>query len=349
MSESPAPAKPNLIARVTAWALSRRPVRAYLLYAGSRGPMLADSVTYRTLFSVFAGVLLGFSFASLWLAGNPEAWRALIAAVDSAIPGLVGEGGVIEVDDIQAPPGLTFAGILSLVGLVGAAIGAIGSARAAMRQIAGQTTDDTFFLWVYLRNLALAIGIGGALVAAAGVTFLATAGLGLVSGWLGVSADDGWAGFLAWAVGVLVVLALDTAVVAALFRVLSGVHARAKSLWAGALVGGLGLTVLQQLSGLFVGGASSNPLLASFASLIALLLWLNLSSQVILIASAYIVTAVEEDDDRVHARHGASTMTQYRMRRAERAVQAAASELTAARDAEAEERAKSAASAAVKA
>jgi membrane protein len=36
--------------------------------------MLADSVTYRALFSVFAGVLLGFSIAALWLAGNPVAW-----------------------------------------------------------------------------------------------------------------------------------------------------------------------------------------------------------------------------------------------------------------------------------
>ena len=33
------------------------------------------------LFSIFAGVLLGFSVAALWLAGNPDAWQALIDAV----------------------------------------------------------------------------------------------------------------------------------------------------------------------------------------------------------------------------------------------------------------------------
>ena len=60
--------------------------------------------------------------------------------------------------------------------------------------------------------------------------------------------------------------------------------------WPGAFYGAIGLTVLQQLSSLFVGGAASNPLLASFASLIALLLWFNLSAQVILIAGAYIIT-----------------------------------------------------------
>jgi membrane protein len=332
----------SIVNKAVAWALARRPVRAYLLYSGSRGPMLADSVTYRTLFSVFAAVLLGFSVAALWLAGNPDAWNALIAAVNSAIPGLVGtdgESGLIDVSDVQAPAGLTIAGVVSAAGLVGAAIGAIGSLRSALRTIAGRVHDDVMFVWMMLRNLALAVGMGVGLVAAAAVTFAATAGLGLVTNALGLPADDGGAAFVAWLVSAIVVFALDSAVVAALFAVLSGVHARARTLWAGAALGGLGLTVLQQLSGLFIGGASSNPLLASFASLIALLLWLNLSSQVILIAGAYIVTGVEEDADRVHARHGASTMAQFQVRQAERAVAATTEALQATRAVEEKERA----------
>ena len=72
----------DFLRRVTAWALRLRLVRAYLVYSGRRGPMLADSVTYRTLFSVFAGVLIGFSFAALWLAGNPDALAALEKSFD---------------------------------------------------------------------------------------------------------------------------------------------------------------------------------------------------------------------------------------------------------------------------
>lgn len=106
-AESSAKPKPGLIARITtpaiAWALSRRPVRAALLYSERRGPMLADSVTYRALFSVFAGVLLGFSIAALWLAGNPDAWRAIIQAVQSAVPGLIGKDGAINPEDLKAP------------------------------------------------------------------------------------------------------------------------------------------------------------------------------------------------------------------------------------------------------
>ena len=325
------------IARVISWALQRKPVRAFLLYSEHRGPMLADSITYRTLFSVFAGVLLGFSLASLWLAGNPAAWQALIDAVDAAIPGLVGDEGLIDPNSIQAPTALTFATVISLIGLTGAAIGAIGSLRAALRTIADKVHDDVFFVWVLLRNLALGIGLGAALLASAAATMLTTAGIGWVTDWLGVPADDGLVVFGTRAASIVIVFLLDAVIVAVMFRTLSGVKASAGVLWPGALIGAAGLTVLQQLSGLFIGGASSNPLLASFASLIALLLWLNLSAQVILIAAAYIITGVEEKSDRVHARFGASTFAQRRVRQAERAVQVATEELTNAQaDAEKE-------------
>ncbi len=327
--------------RIIAWALSTKPVRAFLLYSEHRGPVLADSVTYRTLFSVFAGVLLGFSLAGLWLADNPAAFDALIAGVDSAIPGIVGEGGIIEdPQDVAVPAGLTIAGILSLIGLVGAAIGAIGTLRTAMRIIADRVTEDVMIVWVLLRNLGLAIGIGVGLGASAAISFLGTAGLGIVGDWLGLAQDSPVLDIGGRIITVVAVFALDAAIIAGAFWVLSGLRASARALWSGALLGAVGLTVLQQLSGLFVGGASSNPLLASFASLIALLLWFNLSAQVILIASAYIVTGVEEEADRVRARHGAQTFAQRRVRRAENAVMVASDELTRAREVEAEEREK---------
>lgn len=326
------------VARITAWALARKPVRAFLRYSEHRGSMLADSVTYRALFSIFAGVLLGFSLAALWLAGNAEAWRALLDAVDRAIPGLVGDDGIIKPNAIQAPAGLTIAGIISLVGLVGAAIGAIASLRTALHTIADKPTDDLAWYWVILRNLALAIGVGGALAASAVITVFGTAGIGAVAGWLGLADDHPLVVFGTTSLALLVTFALDAVAIAVVFRLLSGLRPRARALWPGALLGAVGLTVLQTLSGLFVGGASSNPLLASFASLIALLLWVNLSAQVILIASAYIVEGVEEETDRVRVREGASTFPERRVQRAEDAVRVAAAELETARTALADSR-----------
>lgn len=331
---SDAAKKPGLIERVSApviaWALARRPVRAALLYTERRGPMLADSVTYRALFSVFAGVLLGFSIAALWLAGNPDAWRAIIDAVQAAVPGLIGENGVIDASDLRTPASFSIAGIVSLVALIGAALGAIGSLRTAVRVVAGTVQDDILWIWVILRNLALGIGIGASFVLAAAVTFVGQLGVSWIADLLGLPADSAAVAWTVRLLSLLVVFALDAGLIVAIFLLLSGVRPAARSLWAGALLGAFGLIVLQELSSLFVGGATSNPLLASFASLLALLIWLNLSSQVILVACAYIVTAEEERKDRLHERFGASTFVQRRLQRAEVDVRIATAELRAA-------------------
>lgn len=319
--------------RVTAWALATRPVRAWFIYLEHHGPMLADSITYRTLFSVFAGVFLGFAIGGIWLSGRPDAMEALVATIGVAIPGLIGEDGVISPDDLIQPLTLTIAGTLALIGLVGAAIGAIGSLRTAFRTIADQPDDQTFFIWLLLRDLLLAIAFGAALAVAAVITFFSTSAIGTLFDWLGLSVRDPLYDVTTRIVSIVVIFVIDTVVIAAMFRLLSGLRPSARSLWVGALIGGVGLVALQLLSSLFVGGATNNPLLASFGSLIALLLWFNLSAQVILIAGAYIVTGVDEEHDRVHARHGAPTLATRRLQRAERRATTAATELAAAREA----------------
>jgi membrane protein len=261
-----------------------------------------------------------------------------VEAVDAAIPGLVGKDGLVDVSDIQAPEGLTIAGVIALVGLVGAAIGAIGSLRVALRTLADKVRDDVFFVWVLLRNLLLAIAIGGGFLLSAAATFAGTALVETIVGWLGIP-YDGLADLTTRGVSLVVVFALDMALVALAFVTLSGVRARPGALWSGAFIGALGLTVLQQLSGLFVSGAGANPLLASFAALIALLLWLNLSAQVILIAGAWIVVTEREHVDRVRERYGSPTFAQRRERQAEDAVRLATDELRLARaDADRERR-----------
>jgi membrane protein len=319
--------------KVTAWALATRPVRAWFIYLEHHGPMLADSVTYRTLFSVFAGVFLGFAIGGIWLAGSPDALDALVATIEMAIPGLIGENGVINPDDLIQPITLSIAGVFALVGLVGAAIGAVGSLRIAFRDLADQPDDQTFFVWVLLRVFVLAVGFGAALTLAAVVTFVSTNALTTFFGWLGISTREPAFDVLLRIGSGIVIFAIDTVVIAAMFRILSGLRPSGRSLWAGSLLGGAGLLVLQLLSSLFVAGANANPLLASFASLIALLLWINLSAQVILIAGAFIVAAVDEEQDRVHARHGAPTLALRRLQRAERRATDAATELASAREA----------------
>ncbi|MFD5225117.1 YhjD/YihY/BrkB family envelope integrity protein [Microbacterium sp. NPDC058342] len=326
-----------LIERLLRWRL----VRAALLYTSRRGPMLADAVTYRALFSVFAAVLLGFSAAALWLSGNDDAWNAMVSAVDAALPGLLktSDGdGIVDLDAIRAPAGLSIAGIVSLAGLIGSALGAIGALRTALRLLAGTAAADVAWYMVMLRNLLLAALIGGVFAGAAAVTFAGELIVRWVAEAIGVPAGSDAVFWAVRIVSILVVFLLDATLIAAAFRVLSGIRASARNLWAGAALGAVALIVLQELSSLFVGGAKANPLLASFASLLALLLWLNLSTQAILLSSAFIVVSAAEEHDRVSARFGARTLAENALRLAEEDVRTSTAALREAQEAVEHER-----------
>ena len=215
----------GLVQRLIALALQLRIVRAYLRYTGNRGPALADSITYRALFSLAAAVLLGFSLAGLWLGGNPEALSALSAALERVIPGIT---EVIDPARVAAPAGFTIVGILSLLGLVGAAISAVGTLRTALRVLADEIHDDGFFLWVLLRNLLVAVGFGGLLALAAALSVLTGVGITAIAEWVGVNPGDGALDAFTRLLGIIVVFAIDTTAIALVFRLLSGVRPPAR-------------------------------------------------------------------------------------------------------------------------
>lgn len=323
-----------------AWLLRRRLVRAVLLFNDSRGGLLAAAITFRMLFAVFAAVLLGFSAASLWLPSRSTLWDALVGTVDELVPGLIGSGGgaLIDVSDVRKLAiSFTIAGALSIVALVWALVSAVGNVRMSIRLIAGTRHQESSALFARLLDLLFAVSIGVLVIASAVATMLGSTFTDAILDWVGMS-GSGVGALITRATTLLVTFALDAVVIAWLFWLQSGLRVKVRTLVPGSLYGAAGLVVLQQLSGLFVGGADSNPLLATFASLIALLLWFNLSAQVVLIASAYIVVTEEERVDRVASRYGAETLAQRAVRSAERDVRVAEDALIAAREAEAAER-----------
>jgi membrane protein len=229
-------------------------VRAFLRYSERRGAMLADSVTYRALFSIFAAVLLGFSIAAL--CARRQHGGVGGSSTPSTVPSRDSSARVGSSTRTPSPhPQGCRSRAIAAIDLVGAAIGAIGSLRSAIRVVCDRTADDVPFWLVMLRNLALAIGAWRA-AGVGGRDDARHRGARDRRGWFGASEHDpaiAWGGRLL-AIGVTFVLdAVAIAVLSACFGV------RTRALWTGAFLGAVGLTVLQQLSGLFVGGAKSNP------------------------------------------------------------------------------------------
>lgn len=289
-TEKPATGIPALVQKV----MKLKPVRVFQHYASNGGPLMAAGMSFQALFAVFAALWAGFSIAGLVLASNRPLLEELITIIGNAVPGLIGDGGAVDADALLNTPALSWSSVIALVGLVFTALGWLASARDAIRRIFSVGPDTTFFLLLKLKDAGLALGFGIVLVVSAGISIGSTTLIGLAFDLFGIDNTSGFAVVVARIVGLLIAFALDALVLLVFYRVLTGIRIPFRRVISGALIGAAALGVLKALGGLLLGGASNNPLIASFAVIAGLLIFFNLICQVILITAAWISVGVAD-------------------------------------------------------
>jgi len=315
-----APAKaPNpLVAWVrgrVAWVQSLKPVRVFQHYSRLRGPILASGLAFQGLFAVFAGLWVAFAIAGLVISGNITAQDAILTALNNAIPGLIDTGdgkGAIQADTLLSAGVFGWTGALALIGLLYSALGWLGSARDAVRTMFELPSPAANFAVLKVRDLALGVGLGVVLLVSAVLSVAGTSATGFLLGLVGIHGKTVAATVVSRIVTLGVMFVLDTVVLAALYRLLAAVRIPRKRLLTGALLGAVGLGVLKTLGSALLGGATNNPLIASFAVLAGLLIFFNLACQVILIAASWIATGLEDAGIEIDPRVAAQRLANAR-------------------------------------
>ncbi|MHA6667287.1 YihY/virulence factor BrkB family protein [Homoserinimonas sp. A447] len=283
--------------KLIAWAQGFRPVRVFLHYTESRGPLLAGGLSFQAIFAVFAALWVGFSVAGLLVDANPDIRQAFFRVLNESVPGLIDTGsgeGIVDPDDLQTGIVLSWTGAIALGGLLFTALGWLASARDAIRTLFGLPGEMLNFLLLKLKDVGLGIGFGAALLISSALLVFSTQAVTGMLDLLGIGEKSLFAVVAGRAVGLILMFLLDTVALAALYRLLSGLSIPWRRLAAGALLGAAGLGVLKVLGSALLGGASRNPLLASFALIIGLLIWFNLICQVILLAASWIAVGMTD-------------------------------------------------------
>jgi membrane protein len=290
--EAPAPTK---IAALTARIMALKPVRVFLYYGERKGALLAGGLSYQAIFAVFAAIWVTFSAIGLLLASNEVLRNSLIDVISNSVPGLIddGTGGAIDPQDLFESSVFGWTGAIALAGLLLTALGWLASGRDAVRTIFGIDPLPGAIVVRKLKDFGLALGFGAALLVSAALSVFSTTAVNTVVDWVGLAEDSLVAIVFGRIIGLALVLALDTFVLASFFRFVAGIQIPFRRLASGALIGGVGLGALKVLVTFgLVGGIGSNPLLASFAVIIGLLIWFNLVCQVILISATWIAVGM---------------------------------------------------------
>jgi membrane protein len=276
-----------LINRVKQWF----PVRVFMNYSTVQGPILASGLAYQAIFAIFAALWVGFSIAGLVIAGNAQLQEPIINTISEAVPGLIkgsdGNGAIDPATLLKASV-LGWTGAIALVGVLVTALGWLASARSAIRVIFGLPQPTTNFVLLKLRDLAVGIGFAIALVVSAALSAAGSALTTTLLPLIGVPSDSVVGAVFGRIVTLAVMFALDAVILGTFFRVVSGVKIPWNRLRGGALVGAVGLGALKVLGGSLLGVSKNNPLLASFAVILGLLIFFNFVCQVILISASWI-------------------------------------------------------------
>ncbi|MGJ8722218.1 MAG: YihY/virulence factor BrkB family protein [Salinibacterium amurskyense] len=281
------------------WVLQLRPVRVFMHYADKLGPLLSSGLSYQAIFAVFAAIWVGFAVAGFIVQGDPVLLDAVYNFISTNIPGLIGDGsgnGAISRETLADTSILGITGVIAAFGLAFTALGWIASGRDAVRSMFGLESSETNFLILKLKDAGLAIGFGLAVLVSAGVSVLSSAALNWILGLVSIN-ENSTAGVIATrGVALVIVLILDTATLGIFYRVVSGIKIPFRMLAQGTIIAAVALGALKFGGGFLLEGATRNPLLASFAVIIGLLIWFNFICQIILIGAAWIAVAADDAD-----------------------------------------------------
>ena len=314
------------------------PIRVWRHFLIHNGFLLGAGISYQALFAIFAAIYVAFAITGLWLGGNEDAVNAMIALINSYIPGLIGDNGVITTEEVQQVASST-SGVLGVTGLIAlgaviwTAIGWVTYSRRGVRDIFGIPPDRRSYVLLKARDLLAAIIFGAALIIGALLTWVSSWLLTWILSLVGVDSTTVIVDSSIRIGSVIVSFVINASALAALFRFLTGTSLRWRVIWPGALLGGAALTVLQFGAGLLLSYTPSNPLLATFAIFVGLLLWFKISGIIMLVAAAWIAVASKDKDipillpteaERIAAEHKALLLAaQVRLRTAREARAAA--------------------------
>ena len=281
----------DLLAR----ARSRRPlldhlVRTYQRYQADGGDRLASAVTFYWFLSLFPILLIAVYFTRLALGDDAgrQITNGLGPYLGTATASAIG-------DVVQTSAGK--AGLIGLGGTLLSGLGWISALREAIRTVWHQNIKAGNFVVAKVADVIALIGLFAVIGASVVVSGAETAATKNVLSFLGQSDTTGArlvTGVLSYALGAVI----DIGVFVYLFLRLAKVPTPFGRVLKGAVFGALGFEVLKFFGAFYIGRTTTKgeATYGTFATVVGLLLFLNLVSRLVLYTAAFTVTAPYDDD-----------------------------------------------------
>ena len=258
-------------------------------YMNVQGNMLAGAITYYGYLSVFPMLVLAFALVGVLTAGSDRASMVVTDAINRVLPGLIGTGeGELSLATVQSAAGTV--GLVAVLTLLYTGLGWLSALRQALRDVlllpvesgrsflAGKAVD-LMTLAVLAVVMPVSVGLSAAVTGLTGASLR----------WLSLDEVPGTF-LLVRAVALVLGVASSTVLFLVMFRLLPRLNLPLPTLLRGALVAAIGFEGLKLVATYLIRLATQNPATAFVGTSLVLLVWINLSSRILVLGASWAVT-----------------------------------------------------------
>ncbi|MET9440001.1 YihY/virulence factor BrkB family protein [Streptomyces sp. NPDC006610] len=171
----------------------------------------------------------------------------------------------------------------------------VDSTRGCLRAVWELPDDEENPFLHRAKDGVVLLGLGGAVLLTLAASTVASAAVGGIADLIGLD-EHGWSSFLLRLAAFAVAVLADFLLLLYVLTLLPGVEPTRRRLAVGALIGAVGFELLKMLLSGYVQGVAAKSMYGAFGVPVALLLWINFTSKLVLYCAAWTATPSKAED-----------------------------------------------------
>jgi membrane protein len=249
---------------------------------------LAAAMTFTSFVALFPLLTVSATIAAATLSTAQE--HKLQDKLAEQVPGISDQLDIAGLVDNAGTIGLIAGALLFFTGVSWA-----GSMRECLRAVWELSDEEENPVLRYGKDAGVLIGLGGALLVTIAASAVASAMIGWITREAGID-EGGWGGVLLHIAAFLIAVLANFLLLLYVLTLLPGVEPTRHRLVVAALTGAIGFELLKLLLSGYLQGVAAKSMYGAFGVPVALLLWINFTSKLVLFCAAWTATQSKENE-----------------------------------------------------
>lgn len=247
---------------------------------------LAAAMTFRSFVALFPLLTVAAAIGAATLGQDQQ--DALQDRITEQVPGISDQIG--DLVQNAGTVGLIAGAVLLFTGVSWA-----GAMRDCLRAVWELPDEEENPFLRKGKDTGVLVGLGGALLLTLAASAVASALVGRISDAIGLE-KGGWGGIVLQLAAFAVAVGADFLLLLYVLTLLPGVEPTRHRLFVAALTGAVGFELLKLLLSGYLQGVAAKSMYGAFGVPVALLLWINFTTKLVLFCAAWTATPSKQDE-----------------------------------------------------